>query len=208
MAEALMNQKRHIETIISKRSSEVKKEYRTRLDASIASVRFLLRQGLAFRGHDESNAPENLKLTSPDIQFDIINAATVETMNIIIKDIRDSFFSILIDESRDNSTKEQMAIVLHYVDKNGHLIERFIVIEHVSTTTTLTLKAAIDKLFSRYGLIISMIRRQGYGGASNMQGEFNGLKAQILKENSCAFCIHCFAHQLQLALVAVAKKHI
>ena len=40
-----------------------------------------------------------------------------------------------------------------------------------------------------------------------MQGEFNGLKALILKENSCAFYIHCFAHQLQLALVAVAKKH-
>ncbi|XP_030494909.1 uncharacterized protein LOC115710698 [Cannabis sativa] len=179
MAEALMNQKQHIETIISKQSSEVKKEYRTRLDASIASVRFLLRQGLAFRGHDESNAPENLKLTSPDIQFDIINAAA-----------------------------EQMAIVLRYVDKNGHLIERFIVIEHVSTTTTLTLKATIDKLFSRYGLIISMIRRQGYDGASNMQGEFNGLKALILKENSCAFYIHCFAHQLQLALLAVAKKHI
>ncbi|CAL5422226.1 unnamed protein product [Camellia sinensis] len=41
-----------------------------------------------------------------------------------------------------------------------------------------------------------------------MQGEFNGLKALILRENKSAFYVHCFAHQLQLTLVAVAKKHI
>ncbi|XP_057760207.1 uncharacterized protein LOC130980562 [Arachis stenosperma] len=30
----------------------------------------------------------------------------------------------------------------------------------------------------------------------------------ILKENACAFYVHCFAHQLQLALVVVAKKQV
>ncbi|XP_075091824.1 uncharacterized protein LOC107817804 [Nicotiana tabacum] len=40
-----------------------------------------------------------------------------------------------------------------------------------------------------------------------MQGEINGLKTLILKDNPSAYCIHCFAHQLQLTLVAVAKKH-
>ena len=39
-----------------------------------------------------------------------------------------------------------------------------------------------------------------------MLGEFNGLQALILKENESAHYIHCFAHQLQLALVDVAKK--
>ncbi|XP_059281271.1 uncharacterized protein LOC132034964 [Lycium ferocissimum] len=53
----------------------------------------------------------------------------------------------------------------------------------------------------------SQIRGQGYDGASNMQGEINGLKTLILKDNSSAYCVHCFAHQLQLTLVAVAKKH-
>ncbi|XP_052619725.1 uncharacterized protein LOC128126046 [Lactuca sativa] len=51
------------------------------------------------------------------------------------------------------------------------------------------------------------IRGQGYDGASNMRGEFNGLKALILQENDIAFYVHCFAHQLQLVVVAVAKKH-
>ncbi|KAL6223044.1 hypothetical protein ACLB2K_006434 [Fragaria x ananassa] len=69
------------------------------------------------------------------------------------------------------------------------------------------LKKAIDALFSKHGLSITRLRGQGYDGASNMSGEFNGLKTLILKENSSAFYIHCFAHQLQLALVGVAKKH-
>ncbi|XP_016558184.1 uncharacterized protein LOC107857932 [Capsicum annuum] len=40
-----------------------------------------------------------------------------------------------------------------------------------------------------------------------MQGEFNGLKTLIMKDTPSAYSVHCFAHQLQLTLVAVAKKH-
>ncbi|KAF8403681.1 hypothetical protein HHK36_011785 [Tetracentron sinense] len=40
-----------------------------------------------------------------------------------------------------------------------------------------------------------------------MQGVFNGLKTLIMKENEYAIYVHCFAHQLQLALIVVAKKH-
>ncbi|KAL5556649.1 hypothetical protein UlMin_038885 [Ulmus minor] len=231
-----MKEKQHIETIIFKQSKQAKKEYRIRLKASVDCVRFILQQGLAFRGHDESdnslnqgnflellqfasslnddirditlnNAPENMKLTSPDIQKDIVNDVAVETVNIIIQDIGDSLFSILVDESCDISTKEHMTVVLRYVNNKGQVIERFIGIEHVPSTTALSLKSAIDKLFSRYSLSISRLHGQGYDGASNMQCEFNNLKALILKENSYAFYIHCFAHQLQLALVAMAKKH-
>ena len=55
--------------------------------------------------------------------------------------------------------KEQMAVVLRYVDKSGQIVERFIGIEHVTSTTALSLKAAIDNLFSRHGLSISRMRR-------------------------------------------------
>lgn len=40
-----------------------------------------------------------------------------------------------------------------------------------------------------------------------MRGKFNGLKALILKDNVSAFYVHCFAHQLQLVDVAVARNH-
>ena len=113
----------------------------------------------------------------------------------------------MIDESRDISTKEQMVVVLRYVDKRGHVVERFISIEHVIDTKVDSLKASLDTLFAGHGLSMSRLRGQGYDGASNMQGELNGLKTLILKENEYAYYIHCFAHQLQLALVSVAKKH-
>ncbi|XP_052307415.1 uncharacterized protein LOC18096865 [Populus trichocarpa] len=154
-----------------------------------------------------SEAPRHNKLTSLDIQKDITQAAAEEITNVIIKDLGDSLFSILIDESRDISIKEQMAVVLRYVDNNGHIIERFLGIQHVRDTTASSLKAAIEALFSKHGLSISRLRGQGYDGASNMRGEFNGLKALILNSNPSAYYVHCFAHRLQLTLVAVTKKH-
>ncbi|XP_031258809.1 zinc finger MYM-type protein 1-like [Pistacia vera] len=153
------------------------------------------------------NAPDNLKLTSPEIQKDIVSAVSNETVSVIIRDLGDSLFAIMIDESRDISRKEKMAIVLRYVNKNGLVVECFLGVEHVTSTTTLSLKATLDNFFSRHGLSFSRLRGQGYDGASNMQGEFNGLKTLVLKENRCAYYIHCFAHQLQLALVALAKNH-
>ncbi|KAM5582361.1 hypothetical protein ABKV19_002668 [Rosa sericea] len=234
--EALMNEGQYIRNIIHKNSKQSRTDYRIRLTASVNCIRFLLRQGLAFRGHDESdnssnqgnflellqfladhdeevravalkNAPENLKMTSPIIQKDIVNAAAVETTNAIIRDMDNALFSILVDEARDVSIKEQMAVIFRYVDKNGCVIERFIGIEHVANTTAITLKEVIDALLCKHSLSISSLRGQGFDGASNMSGELNGLKTLILKENSSAFYVHCFAHQLQLALVAVAKKH-
>ena len=154
------------------------------------------------------NAPGNLKLLAPCIQKEIVNSCALETLDAIMDGLKDRFFSILVDEARDVSVKEQMAMVLRYVDDNGHVIERFVGIQHVTDTTSSSLKDAIDTLFSRNGLSISKLRGQGYDGASNMRGELNGLKTKILREQPCAYYVHCFAHQLQLALVAVAKKNI
>ncbi|XP_011658426.2 zinc finger MYM-type protein 1 [Cucumis sativus] len=216
-------------------SDQAKIDYWIRLGATIDCARFLLQQGLPFRGHDETedsknqgnffellqwfnynkhieavslrNAPENLKLTAPDIQKDIVNCIGVKIVNGIIGDNGDKLLSILIDELKDISSKEQMSIVLRYVDK-GCVIERFVGIIHVTNTSLLSLKEAITRFFSIHGLSMASLRGQGYDGASNMQGEFNGLKILILRENECAFYIHCFSHQLQLALVAIAKNHV
>ena len=100
-----------------------------------------------------------------------------------------------------------MTVILCCVDKKGYIIERFLGIVHVRDTTSLSLKASIESLFAKHGLSMSSLRGQGYDGASNMQGEFNGLKSLIMLENKSVFYVHSFAHQLQLTLVAIAKKH-
>ena len=87
---------------------------------------------LQFReDHNESinevlqKAPKNCKLTHHDIQKDIVNASARETSKAIIKDLDNGFFSILVDEPRDISVKEQMALVFRYVNKKGISIERW-----------------------------------------------------------------------------------
>ncbi|CAJ2657333.1 zinc finger MYM-type protein 1-like [Trifolium pratense] len=233
--QALMKQKQHIEGAMCKQSRQVKVEYRIRLTAILDCIRFLLSQGLAFRGNKESpsstnkgnflqlvdflvnhnetirevwkNTRGNLKLTSPPIQKDFVRVAASETTKAILDDQGDSLFAIMIDESRDISVKEQMVVVLRYVNKKGQVIERFLGMVHVSDTSASSLKLALESLLAKHKLSLSRIRGQGYDGESNMRGEYNGLKSLILKENCSAFYIHYFAHQLQFALVALAKKH-
>ncbi|CAN1288818.1 Zinc finger MYM-type protein 1 [Linum perenne] len=133
-------------------------------------------------------------MTSPDIQKDIVHALAIETTKLITTDIGGDFFAILADESRDVSVKEQMGVV-------------FLGISHVRDTKAMSLKTAIESMLMKNGLSISRVRGQGYDGASNMKGEINGLKTLILEESPSAYYIHCFAHRLQLTLVAVAQNH-
>jgi hypothetical protein len=63
-------------------------------------------------------------------------------------------------------------------------------------TTSESLKKALVDMLSDHGLVVANIQGQGYDGASNMRGEFNGLQRLIWDENHFPFYIHCFAHQL------------
>ena len=112
----------------------------------------------------------------------------------------------MVDEARDESKKEQMALVIRFVNKHGLITERFLDMIHVKDTAALTLKQSICSVLSGNNLSVQDIRVQGYDGASNMRGEWNGIKALILNECPYAYYIHCMAHQLQLALVAASRE--
>ena len=112
---------------------------------------------------------KNCKLTYLEIQKDIVNAIASETSKAIIKDLDNGFFSILVDESCDISVKEEMSLVLRYVNKKGIIIERFLGIVHVASTTTLSLKYAIECLLCEHNLNLSNLHGQGYDWVSNMK---------------------------------------
>ena len=98
-------------------------------------------QGCPFRGHDESpdslnrgnflemvkllasyntevnevvleNALKNAKYISPDVQKEILSIHAQKVQKLIREEISNSKFCIMVDEARDESKKEQMAIVL------------------------------------------------------------------------------------------------
>ncbi|XP_050255247.1 uncharacterized protein LOC126701170 [Quercus robur] len=201
--EDLKNYSRHIDKLIEKQTSKELENNRLRLKTSIECARWLAFQACAFRGHDESldsknrgnfielikftstfndkvasvvleNAPGNAKYTSPTIQNEILHILTSDVRNAIREEIGDAKFCILVDETRDESKREQMAIILRFVDKECFIKERFFHVVHVRDTTALTLKNEICVVLSRYNLHIENIRGQGYDGASNMRGEWNG----------------------------------
>ena len=211
-SEDLMKEKQHIRSVLIKKSNQDKIEYRVQLNAIVDCIRFLLCWGLTFRGHDESQgsidkgnflkllqfladhnesinevlqkALKNYKFTHREIQKNIMNAIAHET------------------------SKWKMALILRYVNKKRIIIEQFLGIVHVASTTTLSLKYVVECLLCKYNLSLSNLRGQGYNETSNMQGDINGLKTLILKENKSTFYIHCFAYQLKLTLIAVIKNHI
>ncbi|XP_056863959.1 uncharacterized protein LOC130511125 [Raphanus sativus] len=219
-ADYLMKPEQSIVHAFYKQNDAAKNEYMIRLNASIDACRYLLRQGLPFQGHDESvnsvnkenlvelvkytaehnelissvvleNAPKNNQMVSHKIQTDIVHCFAEEVIESVIKEVGHDVFCLLVDESADVSDKEQMAMVFRFVDTHGIVKERVLLIH----------------CLQKHGLSMKKLRGQGYDGASNMKGEFNGLRALILRECSSAYYVHCFAHQLQLVVVAVAHKH-
>ena len=164
----LKNQQGHIVHVMEKQSDEDIRKNRLRLRASIDAIRWLAFQACPFRGHDESaasnnqsnflemvkllasyddevkavvlaNAPGNTNYTSPDIQKEILDLMASNVQSAIRDEIGDAKFCLIVDESRDESRKEQMGIVVCFVDKDGFVKERFLeptflVLKDIATT--------------------------------------------------------------------------
>ncbi|CAN6708667.1 unnamed protein product [Malus baccata var. baccata] len=213
-ASNLMNQKTHIETVVS-----------------IDCTKFFLRQGLSFRGHDKSDTsnnrgnylellqfladhdekinavvldktPRNLKLIAHSIQKDFVHSCSIETIKTIISDMKNArFFSLLVNEACDVSIKEQMTVILCYVDKNGKVIERFVEVQHVPDTTSNTLKESIDAFIHFNELSFFNLRGQSYDGASNMKA-----LVAVAKDNVDVNTLFLYANNVVNNIKASCKR--
>ncbi|AEE31931.1 General transcription factor 2-related zinc finger protein [Arabidopsis thaliana] len=137
----LMNQGQSIVHALFKQDDVMKREYHIPLNTSIDASRYLLRQGIAFHGHDESEESAN----------------------------KGNFLELVKYTGEQNDATEQMAVVFRFVDKSGTVKERFIEVVHVKETSSASVKSAIDDLFAKYGLSLKTVRGQGYDGASIMK---------------------------------------
>ncbi|PRQ39107.1 hypothetical protein RchiOBHm_Chr4g0421421 [Rosa chinensis] len=222
--DTLRNSSKHTERVISTQSSQEVASNRLRLNSTIESVRLLANQGCAFRGYNESanssnggnfnavlqafgrvnievhkvlhNAPGNAKYISPIIQRQILNILGNKVRTKIREEVGDAKFCILVGEVVDVCNREQMAIILRFVGCDGFIRERFFKVISVADTCSQTLKNEISKVLAQYDLQVENMCGQGYDGASNMRGEFNGLQTLFREECPYAYYVHCFAHRL------------
>ena len=95
------------------------------------------------------------------------------------------------------------------MDGRGYVIVHFLGVKLISSSSVLSLKKAVEDLFSTHIEDISRLRGQSYDEVNNidMQGEFNKFTTLIMEEIE-SYYVHCFAHKLELTLVEAAKSHI
>lgn len=124
-----------------------------------------------------------------------------EVLRNLCSDIRSSkYFSLICDEYTDVSNKEQMALMLCWVDKDFTAHEDFVSFYELKNTKCESIYDAIQYILVRLQLSLDDCRVQCYDGASNMMGKNSGVAKKVQAIQSKAFTTHCHFHFLSLGV--------
>ena len=107
------------------------------------------------------------------------------------------FVSVLIDESTDISTSQNLIIYIIYL-KNGRPKVTFVGLLKVPAATAAVLVEVLTDFFESNGLPIDNVIAFCSDGASVMTGCDNGVGVRLQRSNPFLECIHCIAHRLAL----------
>ena len=133
---------------------------------------------------------------SPQVQNEIIDTVAKEIIKTILPP-KCAYFSLIADNSRT----EQVCIVIRYLDEELVIHEKFVGFFDTDTTTAASLCKLILEVLDKLGLDYkSKMVGQCYDGARNISGIRNGLHIKIREVADKALYVHCYAHQLNLAL--------
>lgn len=191
----------------------------------IRTLRYLVRQGLAIRGHaeDDGNFMVLLKersedipalkawlkheqgkpiFTHPDIQNEIIQILGNEVLASVLENIKSStplVFSVICDGTRDITGDEQESICLRWCD-GLEPTESFLGFYKTQSTTGKAIASIISDSLLRLGLPLSCLRGQAYDGAGNMKGSKKGAQSIIIDNQPLAEYVHCVAHCCNLIM--------
>ena len=151
--------------------------------------------------------PRNARYHSPQIQNDLIACTGEWIRQQILEEVKSArFFSICADEAADCSNKEQLPIVLCFVDASCTVREEFV--DFLLCDTGITGAAIAEKILGAlkgYGLDLGCLRGQSYDGAGNMAGKYHGAAVIIQTTCSKAVYVHCAAHNLNLCVVVACS---
>ena len=139
-------------------------------------------------------------------QNEIIDILGQRTREKIIQDVKTEFsgegmpYSIICDETSDNSRAEQLSLCLSYIGHDGNKKESFITFIKVDATDGESLFNHVSKELEKLGLDPKDCYGLAMDGASNMSGKFRGLATRMKAISPLAVYIHCMGHQLNLVI--------
>ncbi len=155
---------------------------RDMLKIILSSMRYLARQGLAMRRKDpgESNIIQLLKMrsednptlanwlkknsntfTSPENQNEMLQIMSHHILRNVLHDIHSlPFLTIMVDETTDKSNKEQLTLIIRWVDQNFDVFEEFMGLYSLHSITAASIVSAILDALLRFEIPLSRIRGQ------------------------------------------------
>jgi Domain of unknown function (DUF4371)/hAT family C-terminal dimerisation region len=187
------------------------------------SLRYLARQGLATRGHNDftSNYHQLLNLRakesqqlaewltsdrhnkwlSHEVESEMLERMSHALLRKLTEDIRGhEYFALIADETTDISRIEQLSLCIRHVDASFEIHDDFVGMYAIPRTDAVTITSVIKDSMCRLNLSLANMRAQCYDGASNMAGVHSGVQRRIRDEQKKAVYVHCANHSLNLAL--------
>ena len=127
----------------------------------------------------------------------------------IVEELKQSvYFSVLVDETKDVSRREQLSfVIVQRFFANKQINECFVDFKPAEGLDAKSLCLVILRTLQSYGLDVkSGLVGQGYDGASVMSGINKGVQQLVRESAPFALYTHCYAHRLNLVLVDACKS--
>lgn len=149
----------------------------------------------------DSSIAANLKLHRTKCTALLVNLVSPCLFEEIIKDIGESFYSLIVDESTDVSQTKMLAICVRYFSRNSHTIKTTFlkIVPLGESATSDAIGAAIQKVIENSGLTIQKLIGIGVDGCSTMVGVHHSLATYFRELVPEIVIFKCVCHSLQLA---------
>ena len=165
-------------------------------------MNFRVGSGDVILGDHLKNCAKHASYISKTTQNYLINCCGQVISQKIVNEVkRNKKNSVIADEASDCSNKEQLSLVLRFVDDICDVREDFVVFLHCKWGLSgESLAMLLLTKISNLGLGINDCRGQGYDDAAAVSGKINGLSAHIFKLNKKAIYTHCHSHRLNVSV--------
>uniref|UniRef100_H3AKX0 HAT C-terminal dimerisation domain-containing protein n=1 Tax=Latimeria chalumnae TaxID=7897 RepID=H3AKX0_LATCH len=113
-------------------------------------------------------------------------------------------YTIMTDETREISNREQSVICIRWVD-DYNVREDPIGLNEIPSQDAQTITNVLKDALTRCGTPLANCRGQAYDGGSNVSGKLNGVATKLKKEVPNAIYVHCLSHCLNFAVQGICK---
>ena len=149
------------------------------------------------------------KYTSHENQNEMLEIMAHRVLRKILGDFQTSpFLALMADETADIANKEQLTLVIRWIDKNLNVNEEFLGMYCLQRTTAESITSAIKDALLRFQIPISKVRGQCYDGCSTVAGARGGVAAKIQQLEPRAVFTHSYGHALNLSVSDTVKQSV